>query len=284
MILLTGATGKTGATAARALAGKGLKLRAIVRNVEKAKPLADAGVELIVGDMADDSVLTRAMAGVSKATLVLPNTEQQLGMELHFVDRAKALGVKHIVKLSSIEAEPGVKQEIPANHVKVEAHIRASGLAWTMIRPNFFMQNLLGNARTIKEQSKFFLPCGEGKTGMSDARDIGLAIAAVLSGSGHENKSYELTGPQALSFGQVADIFSEGLGRKVEYVNLPIADYRAALTKALGNNWHMNAVCELIGGIAEGGLNTTTDTFKQITGREPTSLAQFIRDHIAMYK
>jgi uncharacterized protein YbjT (DUF2867 family) len=284
MILLTGATGKTGGAAARALAGKGLRLRAIVRNAEKAKSLADAGIELVVGDMADEAVLSRAMAGVSTVTLILPNSEKQLEMELRFVDHAKASGVKHIVKLSSIEAEPGVKQEIPANHVKIEAYIRASGLAWTMVRPNFFMQNLFGNARTIKEQSKFFLPCGDGKTGMSDARDVGLVIAAVLSGTGHENKSYAITGPQALSFGQVAEIFSDVLGRKIEYVNLTPASYREGLGKFITNPWHLNAVCELIGGIAEGGLEATTDTFKALTGREPVPLAQFIRDHIAMYK
>jgi uncharacterized protein YbjT (DUF2867 family) len=284
MILLTGATGKTGGATARALAGKGLPLRAIVRNAEKAKPLAEAGIELVVGDVGDDAVLDKALAGVTKAFVLLPNGEHQLALERKFVDRAKAAGVRHLVKMSSMEAVPGTTIPIPAVHVASEAYIRASGLAWTMIRPNFFMQNLLANARTIREMGKFFLPCGNGKTAMSDVRDVGAVVATVLAGTGHENQSYELTGPQALTFTEVAQIFSDVLGRPIVYVDQPLAGYRAMLAKVLVNPWHLNAVCELIGAIAHGGLDTTTDTIKRLLGREPISLAQFIRDHIAAFK
>ncbi|MDX2142113.1 MAG: SDR family oxidoreductase [Rhodospirillaceae bacterium] len=284
MILLNGITGKTGSVAARALVGKGLRLRAIVRNEEKAKAFKDAGIELIVGDAGDDATLTKAMTGVAKALLIMPNNEKQAALEEHFVDKAKAAGVKHIVKMSSMEAVPGAKAAIPATHVRVEAYIRASGLAWTMIRPNFFMQNLLGNARTIKEQGTFSLPCGQGKTGMSDTRDVGAVIAAVLAGQGHEGQSYELTGPELLSFADVAQRFSEVLGKTVTYIDQPMAEYRAYLGKFLTNAWHHNAVCELFGEIAEGGLNKTTDTIERILGRKPTSLKQFIVDHIAVFK
>ena len=279
MILLTGATGKTGGAAARGLVGKGLKIRALVRNEEKAKALKDSGVELIVGDVSDAAALTRAMAGVTKALIILPNGEHQLAHEKRLVDHAKAAGVKHVVKMSSMEAVPGTKNPVPAIHVESEAYIRASGMAWTMIRPNFFMQNFLSNAATVKSMGKFFIPCGQGKTGMSDARDVGAVVASVLSGAGHENQSYAITGPQLLSFAQAAEIFSDVLGRKVEYVDQPMADYRANLSKFLTNAWHLNAVCELIGEIAHGGLDSTTDTVKRILGREPTPLAQFIRDH-----
>lgn len=282
-ILLTGATGKTGGAAAKALTAQGAKVRAIVRSAEKAKPLADAGVELVTGDVADAAVLAKAFAGVTKAALILPNGEKQLENEKRFVDEAKKAGVKHIVKLSSIEAEPGVKQAIPAMHVASEAHIKASGLAWTMVRPNFFMQNLLLNAYTIKNMNSFSLPCGQGKTGMSDTRDIGAVIAKVLSSDGHEGQSYALTGPQALSFADVAEIFSKVLGRKIAYIDQPLSEYREMLGKFVTNPWHLNAVCELISGIAEGGLNMTTDTIKRLLGREPISLEQFVRDHLAAF-
>jgi uncharacterized protein YbjT (DUF2867 family) len=264
--------------------GRGLPLRAIVRNEEKAKAFKDGGIHLVVGDAGDEATLATAMAGITTALLIMPNSERQAALEERFVDKAKAAGVKRIVKMSSMEAVPGAKAVIPATHVRVEAYIRASGLAWTMIRPNFFMQNLLGNGRTIKDQGTFSLPCGQGKTGMSDTRDIGAVIAAVLSGNGHDGKSYELTGPELLSFADVAKRFSDVLGKPVTYIDQPMSEYHAHLSKFLTNTWHLNAVCELFGEIAQGGLNTTTDTIKRILGREPTSLKQFILDHIAVFK
>jgi uncharacterized protein YbjT (DUF2867 family) len=284
MILLTGATGKTGTTAAKTLLSKGVKFRVLVRNADKAKWLKDVGVEVLIGDLADAGALGQAMAGVTKAVLTQPNTEHQLDNEKRFVDVANKAGVKHIIKMSSMESVPGTKMLVPALHVESEAYIRASGLAWTMIRPNFFMQNFLGSGASIKNAGKFSMPCGQGMTGMSDARDIGEVVAAVLTGAGHENQSYDITGPQVLTFTQAAEIFSQVLGRKIEYVDMPLDQYRAILTKVLVGEWHINAVCELIGGIAHGGLDKTTDTAKRILGREPTSLAQFITQHIGVFK
>ncbi len=99
-----------------------------------------------------------------------------------------------------MEAVAGAETPIPRAHWAAEEYIRASGLAWTMIKPNFFMQNLLGSAKSIKENQSFSLPMGDGKTAMADARDIGAATAEALAGRGHEGQSYEITGPEAADF------------------------------------------------------------------------------------
>lgn len=283
MILLTGITGKTGSVAARALAGK-VPLRAITRNEARAAEIKAMGIEPVIGDANDPAFVAKAAAGASKALLVLNNSAKQATIEKNFIDATKAAGVKHIVKMSSTEAVPGTKNSIPAGHVAVEEHLKASGLTWTLIKPNFYMQNLLGSARTIKANGTFAMPCGNGTTAMIDARDVGAAVAVVLSGSGHENQTYELTGPEVLTFTQAADKFSAALGKPVTYVDQPMAEYKAMLGKFLTDQWHLNAVCELFQEIAEGGLNRTTDTFRKLTGRPPISLAQFIQEHIAAYK
>jgi uncharacterized protein YbjT (DUF2867 family) len=283
MILLTGATGKTGAVAARLIAEQGVPARALARNAAKAESLAAAGIELVVGDVSEPASLRTAMQGIDRALLILNNTRDQLAMERQFVDIAKECGVKHLVKMSSMEAAADAKSPIPQTHWAVEQYIKQSGLSWTMIKPNFFMQNLLGNAATIKSMHKFFLPMGSGTTAMSDTRDIGAATAAVMTGTGHENQTYELTGPELLSFHDVADRFTEVLGTKVEYVDQPMESYRETLAQFLPDEWHLNAVCDLFAEIAEGGLGYTTDTLKALIGREPTSLAQFIKDHLAIF-
>ena len=284
MILLTGVTGKTGGAAAKTLLSQGASFRAIVRSPDKAANLAGPGVELIVGDLTDRNVVAEALTGVDKALLVAPNGEQQLDLERQFVECALEAGLKHLVKMSSMEAGPEATSPIPSIHHQCEKLIKGSGLSWTMIRPNFFMQNLLGSGGTIGKQHKFFLPMGDGTTGMSDTRDVGAVIAKVLTSDGHENQSYQLTGPELLSFHDVADRFSEVLGTPIEYVNVPMESYRETLSRFIPSPWHVNAVCALFGEIAEGGLHTTTDTFKELMGREPTSLKQFIEDHIAVYK
>ncbi|MDH4022125.1 MAG: SDR family oxidoreductase [Gammaproteobacteria bacterium] len=283
MLLLTGVTGKTGGASAEALLRKGVPLRAIVRNADKAESLKSAGVELIVGDVADKGVLEKAMTRVGKALMIMPNGERQLELEKQFIDVAKRKGVKHLVKMSSMEAAADAKSPIPKIHYASEQYLQKSGLAWTLIKPNFFMQNFLGSAGTIKEQGKFFLPMGKGKTVMVDTRDIGASVAAVMTGQGHESRKYELTGPEVLSFADAAERFSKVLGRKIEYVHVPMEAYRKTLARFLTNEWHLNAVCELFQEIADGQALSTTDSVQKLTGKPPISFEQFVRDHKAVF-
>ena len=145
------------------------------------------------------------------------------------------------------------------------------------------MQNMLGSAGTIKEQGKFFLPMADGKTAMVDVRDIGAVAAVVLTGSGHAGQSYEITGPEILSFHDVAARFTKVLGRKIEYVHVPMPAYRQTLSKFLTNAWHLNAVCELFQEIADGHDLHLSDSVQKLTGKPPISLEQFIRDHQAVF-
>jgi len=285
MILLTGVTGKTGGATADVLIKQGAPLRALVRDAAKAANIEAAGVELVVGDAADKATVQKALEGVDSALLTLPNSEQQLGMEKQFVDCAVEAGVGHIVKLSSMEAIPEAESPIPSLHWQSEEYIRASGLSWTMLKPNFFMQNFLASGGSIQQQKKFFLPMGEGKTVMIDCRDVGAVAAEVLTGDGHELQSYEITGPEMLSFSDVADRFSEVLGEKIEYVDMPADAYRERLSQFLTQEWHLNAVCELFREVKEGATPFhVTDTFQQLMGRKPMSLVQFIRDHLSVFK
>jgi uncharacterized protein YbjT (DUF2867 family) len=283
MILLTGVTGKTGGATAKALLDKGQTFRAIVRNADKAAALKAAGVDLVIGDVADRAVLDRALKGVEKALMIMPNGQKQLELEQQFVDAAKAAGVKHVVKMSSMEAMPDATAPIPKIHYASEQYLAASGLAWTMLKPNFFMQNFLGSAGTIKEQGRFFMPMADGKTVMVDVRDIGAVAAHVLTTPGHAGKKYEITGPEELSFHDVGARMTEVLGRPVQYVHVPMAAYRQTLARFLTNEWHLNAVCELFQEIADGQDLHVTDTVQKLLGRPPTSLAQFIRDHKAVF-
>jgi uncharacterized protein YbjT (DUF2867 family) len=185
--------------------------------------------------------------------------------------------------MSSVEADEECTSPIPKLHWDTEVYIKDSGLQWTMIKPNFYMQNFIGSAKTIVEQNKFFLPMSEGKTGMIDTRDVGKVIAKVLSEEGHEGQSYQITGPEILSFYNVAEKFSSVLKREVLYVDMPMDAYKNILSQFLTNQWHLDSVIDLFAGIAEGGIEYNTDTFEELIGTPPRSLEDFIEEHRNLY-
>ena len=285
MILITGATGRSGKVAAQQLAAKGIKVRALVRNPDKAADLRAAGVEIAIGDAGDAAAVRAALAGVTKIAIILPNGEKQLALEKHLTDRAAEAGVAQIVKVSSPEAVPGTKNPVHIVHLESEEHVRRSGRPWTMVRPSFYMQNFLGAGASIKAEGKFYFPFGNrGAAVLSDSRDTGFFVAHVLTTPGHEGKSYDITSPDKLSFGQAAEVFTKELGRKVEYVPMDPAAYKARLGKVLTSQWHLDAVCDMFAEIAAGYVSHVTDTFQKVTGRAPISFAQFIRDHIQVFR
>ena len=284
MILITGATGKTGSATAKSLGEKGETFRALIRNEEKKEGLESLGGEVVIGSIDNTEVVNQSMQGVKTVLVLLPNSESQLALEKQLVDSAKQAGVERIVKMSSIEATPDATSPIPKLHLESEEYIKQSGLAWTMIKPNFYMQNLLASAGTIKEQGKIFLPMGDGKTGMIDTTDVGKVLAKVLSEDGHESMNHEITGPEILSFYEVAEIFSQVLGKQVDYVDVPMDAYKETLGQFLTNQWHLDAVIDLFKGIAEGGIEDKTDTFNELMGETPKSLSQFLAENSFIFK
>lgn len=285
MILITGATGRTGKEVALKLVAKGVPVRALVRNPGKAAALESAGVELAVGDAADTAAVRAALQGVEKIAIILPNGEKQLALENHLTDLAAAAGVKHILKVSSMESVAGASNPVHQAHWNSEQHIRASGKVWTMVRPSFYLQNFLANAATIKAENRFYYPFGEkGGAVFADSRDVGIFIAHVFTTPGHENKSYDITSHDRMSFRQAAEVISKELDRTIEYVPQDPAAFRAYLGKFVTSQWHLDAVCSIFAEIAKGYLAQPTDTFRQVTGREPVGLAQFIREHAAVFR
>lgn len=284
MILITGATGKTGGEVSRQLAAAGMPFRVLVRNPDKAGPLRELGADIAIGDVADRSAVERAMEGVDKALLVLPNDEQQLVWEKQFTDVAVAAGVTHLLYLSSIESVPESTNPITRNHVAAEAHIRASGLTYTMLRPTFFMQMFTGMAARIKETGKIVMPAGSGTVATTDLRDVAEVIVGIFAKrEGHENRSYDLTGPDLLTFVEIAECFSKVLGRDIQYVDQPLDEFRSVLRAIKMPEWRVDAVCKELASIGAGATDHTTGTIAELLGRPPCSLEQFIRDHVSLF-
>ena len=279
MILITGANGKTGSAVAQQLADHDIPFSAQVRSREKGEALEAMGADIVVGDLGDADFLRRALAGIEKAVLVLPDGEQQQQMEMQFIDLAAEAGVEHLVYLSSIESVPENLHPITQMHVAVENHLRQSGLKWTIIRPSFFMQMFLGSAAGIRARGELVWPAGNGTVATTDLRDVAEVIRLVLTEPGHENKSYELTGPELLTMAECAERISRVIGREVRYVDQPMDEFAERLRSINMSDWRTEAVCKEFEAIARGIIDHTTGTVQELLGRPPTSLEEFVGDH-----
>lgn len=283
MILLTGATGKTGGELARQLNNADIPFSAVARSREKAAELLDMEADVVFGDLEDREFLTAAMAGIEKAVLIMPNVENQLETEKQFIDVAKESGVQHIVYQSSLESIPGSTNPITSIHVATEEYLKESGLAWTMIRPGFFMQTFAASAPRIKESGNIVLPLGSATLCATDLRDVAAVMVKVLTETGHENQSYDITGPELITMAEIAERFSNILGREYKYVDLPLDAFKGALQNAGFNEWRVNAVACELNSIASGSLDHTTETVQELLGREANSIDKFISDHAGLF-
>lgn len=274
MILLTGVTGKVGAHLLAQLSAYGNPARLLVRDSSKL-PRNLPGVEVVSGSF-ESAALDAALEGVSKALLLLSNSPSQAELERHFIDRAAAMGVGHVVKISAVGADPGSSALLKRIHGEVEAHLRNSPMAHTIIRPNFFMQNLLTSAATITTQDAFYLPMGTAQVGIVDAADVATMALKILSEPGHEDTSYELSGPALLSFADIARVMSEVFGKVIRYVDIPNTAFREAMRGAGVGSWYVDAVGDLFEVTKSGSSAFTTDDFERVVGRQPSTLASYL--------
>jgi uncharacterized protein YbjT (DUF2867 family) len=279
MILLIGATGTTGRETARLIGGRGIDVRVLARNPDKTADLRAAGMEVVKGDAGDAAALDQALRGIE--TLFVATTAEPRLPELHrgIVERARSAGVRRIVKISALGAKADSKFRFAAVHGESDDAIRASGLEWTILRPGFFMQNLLASAAVVAQQHAFIQPTGTGRTPYIDARDIAAVAAHVLMSPGHNGKIYELTGPEALSGEEVAGVFSRVLGREIRFVSPEPAQFRAVLLQFGIPEWVAEGVLEGYEVISRGNMAQVTNDIRGLTGREPNTLERFVRDH-----
>jgi uncharacterized protein YbjT (DUF2867 family) len=287
MILVIGATGKVGQELVRQLSAARAPFRALVRSAGRAETVREVGGDAVVGDLADEAAARAALAGVEKLFLLTSSLPDQPQTEARIVAAAKSAGVRHVVKLSSSGADAVKPPLFLRLHRDAERHIEASGLDWTFLRPNFFMQNYLDYADTIRTQGVIVAPAGAGRHADVDARDVGEVAARVLTEEGHEGRAYELTGPEAHAFSDVARRIAMITGREVRFVDLSPEEGRRSLVAAGETEWSANAWIEILAWFQEGSGTTNGSAVsvgvEEILDRAPRSLDQFIRANLKAF-
>jgi uncharacterized protein YbjT (DUF2867 family) len=280
-VLVTGATGTIGRDVARQLSGKGVSVRAGVRDQAKArKELAD--IALTPFDLENEKTFSGALEGVEKVFLLPPLLPNQLEVMNVFIDAAKRAGVRHIVKLSAIGVDDATQPTAVKWHGANEQRIRQSGIAFTFLRPNSFMQNFI--TYFPPRNGAIYLPWGNGTASFVDTRDIASVAAEALTSDGHEGKIYTLTGPATLGIAELALILSQVTGREFKYFDLPEAAARDGMLQAGLPQWQVELVMELHVVNKQNRWSAVTSDIEKVTGTPPTLFAQFARDHADKFR
>lgn len=283
-LLITGATGNNGTELLKLLASRGVSARAMVRPSSDTGALsALSGVDIVEGDFDNPESLDRILHGVDRAFLLTNSTERAESQQLRFVEAAQRNGVKHIVKLSQLGAEVDSPVRFLHYHAVVENAIRASGMDFTFLRPNLYMQGLLLFKDSIIAQGKFFAPAGDARVSSVDVRDIAAAAATALTESGHAGKTYTLTGPEALTHAEMADALSQAIGKPIAFVDIPSEAMREAVLTMGMPAWQADGLIEDFAHYRRGEASAVETGILDATGQPPRSFAQFVYDYAGAF-
>lgn len=280
MILITGATGNMGRELTPILFRAGKKIRVLVRDEKKVAHL-DPQIERAVGDLNAPETLLPALRDVDSIFLVTFETQQ----DVNVLKAAKLAGVRQIVKLSTLEATAH-KIQVGKWHYEREELIRSSGLDWTFLRPGMFMSNSIEWwAELIKSQESVFFPGGKkGRVAPVDPRDIASVAACALTQSGHGGKTYELTGPELFTIGEMVQVIARVLGKPLQYRDIPPIAAKLFLLKTGMDKPLVNALMEMLGTLRRDEGAIVTNTVERVIGREPGTFEAWCSEHIDAFR
>ncbi len=279
MILVVGATGTTGGAVVRELLAAGAPVRGLTRSEEGAEVLRSLGAEAAVGDLEDPLSLMGALRGVERMYLVTNAGEHQAERERNAVSAAEQAGVYHCVKLGVMTQGPSSPMRFGRSHFEATQALTSSSLRWTILLASGFMQNVLAVGPAIAG-GRYPSSLGDARVAHVDVRDIAAVAALALTQEGHENCSYTLTGPEAITNDEIAATLSDVAGHPVEHVRLSDEDVAAQLRERGVPEWNLEGLVELWREVYRGGLvSTPTPDVEALLGRPATPFRKFAEDH-----
>jgi NAD(P)H dehydrogenase (quinone) len=281
MILVTGASGSIGRYVVRHLADRGAKFKAFVRDRGKGELL---GCPYVIGDFDEPETIRSALAGVERVFLNGAVDEAMVRQQTSVVDASRAAGGKLVVRLSAAGAGPTSDRAINRWHAEIDAHLEASRIAWTLLRPTFFMQNLFSSANSVRGEGTLYGGFRDGRLAAIDCDDIARCGAVLLTEPASCGHAFVLTGRETFSFADVAAKLSARLGKAVTYVDRPVRDIVASMkSRGLAPNI-ADSFGQMMESFASGGASTITSCVKDITGREPRTLDDFLTDNLDRFR
>jgi uncharacterized protein YbjT (DUF2867 family) len=290
MILVTGATGLSGSAVIREFARHKTPVRALVRSRAKARAFQTLPtVEVVEGDMLRPKTLGAALQEVDRVLMISSARERMLETQCTFIDASKEAGVRHLIKFSGAESGVGFNPEkfrSTREHEQIEDYLEGSGVAWTHLRPSQFMQFYLPGTPTGLDvaENALILPMESAKLSPVDVQDIAKVAFALLRNGGHEAKSYDMTGPEALTMTDAAERISRAIGKTVRYVNVTLEEKRRTLLATGMPPERTDALNELFSERRKCSESRVYLGTHETFGVQPTTFAEFARRNAAAFR
>jgi uncharacterized protein YbjT (DUF2867 family) len=287
-ILITGATGTVGSEVVKQLSAKGenIIVKAAARSATDNTFENLNRVQVVQLDYDKPDSLAVALKGVDKLFLLTPFQSNMVDLTSNLVSEAKKAKVKYIAKQSVMgaDAEPGIT---PGRlHRQAEKIIEESGIPFTFLRPNYFMQNFVNYySNLIRSQGAFYMPAGDAKVSFVDVRDIAaVAVKSLINDNQQKGRAYNITGGEALTYGQAAEILSKAVGKKINYVNVTDQDARKGMKDMSMDEWTIKSMIELFEITRAGYVSEISPIVEQVTGNKPITFSQFAKDYAGAFK
>jgi uncharacterized protein YbjT (DUF2867 family) len=288
-IAVVGATGNTGRAVVKELKALGQNPLCVVRNADKAREVLGADARTAVAELTDPAALAKALAGVDCVFVVTGHNPAMVEQQNNVLDAALKGGAQYLVRVGGGRAVARADSEsvVGRGHAAIEERLKNSGIKWVILRPGLFMQNVLGAAALVKDESKLAVPyaCAKDRpVALIDVRDTGAVGARILlDPAPHAGKTYEFTG-KLTTYGEFAEVFSQVLGRKITYVEKTLEQSEQAL-KARGMPDWLVAHVLMLGKVgAQGAFSAeNTQIIYDLVKRPPITTKQFVEDFKALF-
>ncbi len=281
-ILVTGATGNIGSQLIPRLAAhEGIEVRALVRNADKAQSLQDVVDDLAVCSFEDELAVRAACTAVDTVVLITAPNPDAADQASIVIEAAKHAGVRKIVRISALGADVNGPTDNTRQHGRTDAEVQASGLTYVILRPHFFMQNLFMSVQSIAADGTMYWGMGDGKLGMIDVRDIIDSAEQAVISDAFDNRVLNPTGPASVSLYDVADAFSQALGRPVTYIPVSLDMVEQSLLGMGMGDWYPRVMRDYSKAYSEGWGDYTTPDVEQMTGHPARSIQTFAQEILA---
>lgn len=292
-ILVMGATGTLGGEVVKQLSSStpAVNIKAGVHSTQNVKKVKDGDkVEVVLIDYNKPETLKEALSQVDKLFLLTPDVPNAHELASNLVIEAKKAGIRHIVKQSVMGADLEADVGTFRLHRQAEKIIEQSEIPFTFLRPNEFMQNFVNfHSHFIKNNNAFYLPLEDAKVSLVDVRDIAAVAVKSLTENrsdkhNNNNKTYLITGPEALSYYQAAEILSSATDKKISYVNISEEEARGAMKEMGMSDWLINTISELHDYFRKGNASQVSSAVEEVTGKKPISFSQFAKDYAEAFR
>ena len=282
-ILVIGGTGTTGKSLLEILKNQQANYKAMVRSAEKQAALEAEGIPAVKASLGEWEGVDQALRDIDTVFLLTSPGPQSVAEQNGLIDRAKAAGVRKIVKISAVIAETGSNVHLADWHGQIEDHLKSSGMEYVILRPHSFMQNSMMQIPTITAQNSLYESMGDAKIPMVDTRDVARASFECLRNDTWNNKTFVITGPEAVGYQEVTNALSAATNRDIAYVQIPSDAHNAAMKQAGVPEWLADDLTQMSKDWGSEAMHQPTSDLKTITGHSGNSIRDFARDYASYF-